>query len=47
MNQQVRKFIGGIRQENTIQLVFNDMLNSNGDAFYWVAKEKNKLNLLD
>lgn len=40
VNQEVRKFLGGTRQENSIELVLNDMLNSGTDSMYWVVREK-------
>jgi [ribosomal protein S5]-alanine N-acetyltransferase len=40
INQEVRKYLGGIRQENSIELVLNEMLNSSMDSFYWVVREK-------
>ncbi|MBY0121623.1 GNAT family N-acetyltransferase [Bacillus sp. S/N-304-OC-R1] len=39
-NQEVRKFLGGIRDENSIKEVFAVMLNSSTDSYYWVVREK-------
>ncbi|MBD3107936.1 GNAT family N-acetyltransferase [Bacillus sp. AGMB 02131] len=42
INAEVRKFLGGIRQEESIQELFDDMLNSSDrSSFYWVIREKN------
>ena len=39
-NQEVRKFLGGIRSDTSIKEVFADMLNSSNDSYYWVVREK-------
>lgn len=40
MNQEVRNFLGGIREEDSIIEVLNEMLHSNADSYYWVVREK-------
>lgn len=40
VNQEVRKYLGGTRQEDSIELVLDDMLNSGSDSMYWVVREK-------
>ncbi|MEK3886680.1 GNAT family N-acetyltransferase [Bacillus sp. FSL K6-3431] len=40
VNQEVRKFLGGIRQEDSIEVALGEMLNSSDDSFYWVVREK-------
>lgn len=40
VNQEVRKFLGGTRQENSINVVLDEMLHSSEDSFYWVVREK-------
>lgn len=45
-NDEVRKFLGGIRSDNSIKEVFADMLNSGNDSFYWVVREKHTDNFI-
>lgn len=40
VNQEVRKYLGGIRQENAIVLILDEMLKLSTDSFYWVVREK-------
>ncbi|WHY87354.1 GNAT family N-acetyltransferase [Neobacillus novalis] len=40
VNQEVRRFLGGIRQEDSIGVVMEEMLHSSDDSFYWVVREK-------
>jgi [ribosomal protein S5]-alanine N-acetyltransferase len=40
-NQEVRKFLGGIRQEDSIVEILDEMLISSDNSFYWVVREKN------
>lgn len=40
VNQKVRKYLGGTRQDNSIEQVLDDMLNSGTDSIYWVVREK-------
>lgn len=40
VNQKVRRFLGGIRQEDMIGVVLDEMLNSCEDSYYWVVREK-------
>lgn len=46
VNQDVRKFLGGIRDEESIQVVLDDMLNPSGNSFYWVVREKQSDNFI-
>ena len=40
-NQEVRKFLGGVRNENSIKEVFEEMLNSAGEgSYYWTVRDK-------
>ena len=41
LNPEVREFLGGIRQENSLQMLLGEMLNSSDHSFYWVIREKN------
>ena len=36
----MRKFLGGIRQENSIEVLLDEMLNSSDNSIYWVIREK-------
>ncbi|ETI70891.1 GNAT family N-acetyltransferase [Neobacillus vireti] len=40
VNHEVRRFLGGIRQEASIGVVMDEMLHSSDDSFYWVVREK-------
>jgi [ribosomal protein S5]-alanine N-acetyltransferase len=40
VNEEVRKFLGGIRQEDSIITVLDEMLNASDNSFYWVVREK-------
>ncbi|WP_368505143.1 GNAT family N-acetyltransferase [Alkalihalophilus sp. As8PL] len=40
VNEEVRKFLGGTRQENSIEVVLDEMLNSSPNSYYWVVREK-------
>ena len=40
LNEEVRKFLGGIRQEDSLEIVLNGMLDTRDDSFYWVVREK-------
>ncbi|RPF55482.1 GNAT family N-acetyltransferase [Aquisalibacillus elongatus] len=46
VNQEVRKFLGGIRQENSIKVELDEMHNSSVDSFYWVVREKQEENFI-
>jgi [ribosomal protein S5]-alanine N-acetyltransferase len=46
VNQDVRKFLGGIRNEESIQVVLDDMLNPSDTSFYWVVREKQSDNFI-
>ncbi|MCT8138408.1 GNAT family N-acetyltransferase [Anaerobacillus sp. CMMVII] len=39
-NQEVRKYLGGIRDEGSIGVVIEEMLHSNEPSYYWVVKEQ-------
>ncbi|RDW14948.1 GNAT family N-acetyltransferase [Oceanobacillus chungangensis] len=45
-NQDVRKFLGGVRQEYSIEVSLDAMLNSSDDYFYWVVREKHTDNFM-
>jgi len=40
INKEVRNFLGGIRDDDAIRVVLNEMLYSNEDSNYWVVREK-------
>lgn len=40
VNEEVRKFLGGILQEDSIITVLDEMLNASDNSFYWVVREK-------
>ncbi|MEK3907721.1 GNAT family N-acetyltransferase [Oceanobacillus sp. FSL W7-1309] len=42
LNEDVRKYLGGIRDEVSISGALNSMLNPPDNAFYWVVREKQK-----
>ncbi|MCA1030324.1 GNAT family N-acetyltransferase [Bacillus timonensis] len=46
LNQDVRKYLGGIRDEESIQVVLNSMLNPPDNSFYWVVREKQTDNFI-
>lgn len=45
-NDEVRKFLGGIRSGDSIKEVFADMLNAGKDSYYWVVREKHTDNFI-
>lgn len=46
VDEEVRKFLGGTRQENSIEIVLDEMLNSSTDSFYWIVREKRADNFI-
>lgn len=40
VNADIRKYLGGVRQDDSIELVFDEMLHSSDDSFYWTVREK-------
>ncbi|WP_035445414.1 GNAT family N-acetyltransferase [Atopococcus tabaci] len=40
LNHEVRKYLGGIRKEEAVEAVLDDMLHSSEDSYYWVVREK-------
>ena len=40
INPEVRKFLGGIRHEESIYVLLDEMLNPSDNSFYWVIREK-------
>lgn len=40
VNQEVRKFLGGILQEDSIRVALNQMLQLSDESYYWVIREK-------
>ncbi|RDW20265.1 GNAT family N-acetyltransferase [Oceanobacillus arenosus] len=46
VNQAVRKYLGGIRDEESILNVLDDMINPPDNAFYWVVREKQTNNFI-
>ncbi|WP_413305938.1 GNAT family N-acetyltransferase [Bacillus sp. 1P10SD] len=40
VNEDVRKYLGGVRPDDSIEVVFDEMLHSSNDSFYWVVSEK-------
>jgi hypothetical protein len=45
VNQEVRKYLGGIRQEDCIKVVLDEMFNSRDNSFYWVVRVIGKTTL--
>jgi [ribosomal protein S5]-alanine N-acetyltransferase len=45
-NPEVRKYLGGIPTEDTIEGTFNEMLSPSCNSFYWVVREKNTNNFV-
>lgn len=39
-NPDVRKFLGGVRQKDSIEAALDDMLRKNDDCFYWAVRKK-------
>lgn len=39
-NQEVRKFLGGIRTVESIRVAFEEMLTSCQESFHWAVREK-------
>lgn len=39
-NQEVRKFLGGIRNEESMRGMVEEMLTSSQESFHWLAREK-------
>ena len=46
VNQKVRKYLGGIRDEESILMVLESMLNPSDSAYYWVIREKQTDNFI-
>lgn len=46
VHPEVRKFLGGIREETYIQESLNRMINPCENEFYWVVREKTTKNLI-
>ncbi|WP_042221662.1 GNAT family N-acetyltransferase [Oceanobacillus manasiensis] len=46
VNQDVRKYLGGIRDEESIIGQLQSMLNPSDSAFYWVIREKQTDNFI-
>ncbi|WP_275897949.1 GNAT family N-acetyltransferase [Halobacillus ihumii] len=42
-NKKVREFLGGVRKEDSIHEILNEMLKSDDGSWYWIIKDK-KLN---
>lgn len=40
VNPMVRKFLGGVRQKDSIEAALDEMLYTNEDSFYWTVREK-------
>ncbi|TFJ91308.1 GNAT family N-acetyltransferase [Lentibacillus salicampi] len=40
LNQEVRKFLGGIRDKESIVIMLDEMLDTGDDSSYWVVREK-------
>ncbi|KIL49106.1 GNAT family N-acetyltransferase [Jeotgalibacillus campisalis] len=41
MNKDVRKYLGGVLEEDAIQAVIERVFHSSETLFYWVVREKN------
>lgn len=41
LNERVRRYLGGVREGNSITTVLDEMLKPSKDSWYWVAREKN------
>lgn len=41
VNPKVRKYLGGIPAEDTIEGALKEMLSPSGNSYYWVVREKN------
>lgn len=40
VNPDVRRFLGGVREENLINAGLEEALHPDGDSYYWVVREK-------
>ncbi|GGP11036.1 GNAT family N-acetyltransferase [Oceanobacillus neutriphilus] len=45
-NQEVRKFLGGVRQEESIEAALDEMLMTSDDCYYWTVREKHTDNFM-
>lgn len=43
---EVRKFLGGVRQEDSIEASLDEMLKISDDSFYWAVREKHTDNFI-
>ncbi|WP_339229309.1 GNAT family N-acetyltransferase [Oceanobacillus sp. FSL K6-2867] len=46
LNEDVRRYLGGIRDEESTSAILTSMLNSSDEAFYWVIREKQSNNFI-
>ncbi|MEO2076562.1 MAG: GNAT family N-acetyltransferase [Bacillus sp. (in: firmicutes)] len=46
VNEDVRKYLGGIRQAASIEDALAEMLHSGDDSFYWVIRKKHTDNFM-
>jgi [ribosomal protein S5]-alanine N-acetyltransferase len=46
INEDVRKYLGGIRQAASIEDALAEMLHSGDDSFYWVIRKKHTDNFI-
>jgi [ribosomal protein S5]-alanine N-acetyltransferase len=46
INEDVRKYLGGIRQAASIEVLLDEMLHSGDDSFYWVIRKKHTDNFI-
>jgi [ribosomal protein S5]-alanine N-acetyltransferase len=40
LDQEVRKYLGGIREDVSIRVIIEEMLNPSDSSYYWVVREK-------
>ncbi|WP_017187402.1 GNAT family N-acetyltransferase [Alkalibacillus haloalkaliphilus] len=40
VDQKVRKFLGGVCDEDSVNKLMDEMLHSEGDSYNWIVKEK-------
>ncbi|MFD1412459.1 GNAT family N-acetyltransferase [Oceanobacillus jeddahense] len=46
VDREVRKFLGGVRQEGSIEAALREMLHTNDGSFYWAVREKHTDNFI-
>ncbi|MGM8215003.1 GNAT family N-acetyltransferase [Bacillaceae bacterium W0354] len=40
LNEEVRKFLGGVREKSSVKHVFDEMINSDIQSYYWAVRKR-------